>query len=106
MDVTMDQAQIWWLERPDSKRRPCLILTRSRTIPVLRDVMVAPISTRIHGLDTEVELGAADGVPRPSVANMQHVLTVPKSMLTRRVGVLAPGRWHEVCSAMSVAIGC
>lgn len=104
--MILDQGQIWWLEQPDDKRRPCLVLTRSRSIDVLHDVLVAPITTRRRGVPTEVELGAADGVPRPSVANTQLVATVPKSMLTRHIGRLAPGRWHEVCAAMRTAIGC
>jgi mRNA interferase MazF len=102
----MEQGQIWWLEQPDEKRRPCLVLTRDRSIGVLRDVLVAPVTTRVRGLPTEVELGAADGVPRSSVLNTQHVMTVPKSYLRRQLGALAPGRWHEVCEAMGIAIGC
>ena len=100
------QGDIWWLERPDSKRRPCLVLTRNRSIPVLAEVLVSPISTRERGLPSEVRLDARDGVFRPSVLNMQHVMSVPKAFLTRRIGQLAPGRWHEVCEAMRIAIGC
>jgi mRNA interferase MazF len=100
------QGDIWWLERPDSKRRPCLVLTRNGSIPVLAEVLVAPISTRERGLPSEVRLDARDGVSRPSVLNMQHVMAVPKALLTRRIGQLAPGRWHEVCEAMRIAIGC
>jgi mRNA interferase MazF len=104
--VTILQGQIWWLEQPNQKRRPAMVLTRNEALPVLIDVMVAPLTTRVRALPTEVALDAADGVPRPSVANVQHVLCVPKSMLTRRIGMLAPGRWHEVCTAMQAAIDC
>lgn len=103
---TIEQGAIWWLEQPDQKRRPCLVLSRPRSIPVMNDVLVAPVTTRIREIDTEVPLGRADGVPRPSVANLQYVVTVPKSMLTRSIGRVAPGRWHEVCEAMRIAIGC
>ena len=102
----VDRGEIWWLERSEEKRRPCLVLTRSRSIPVLTDVLVVPLTTRVRGLDTEVLLTAADGVPRPSAVNLQHVTSVPKSMLTRRIAQLPDGRWHEVCDAMRVAIGC
>jgi mRNA interferase MazF len=102
----VDHGEIWWLERPDEKRRPCLVLTRSRTIPVLRDVLVVPLTTRVRDLDTEVLLTVADGVPRPSAVNLQHITTVPKSMLTRRITQLPAERWPEVCTAMRVAIGC
>ena len=102
----IQQGEIWWLEQPDEKRRPCLVLSRDRTIPVLHDVLVAPITTTDRGLRTEVRLDDADGLSKPSVLNMQHVMSVPKSFLTARMGRLAPGRWHEVCQAMRVAIGC
>lgn len=104
--TAIEQGGIWWLEQPDQKRRPCLVLGRPASIPVLHDVLVAPVSTRVRGLHTEVRLGGADGVPRPSVANLQYVVAVPKSALTRPIGRLAPGRWHEVCEAMRIAIGC
>lgn len=104
--TAIEQGAIWWFEQPDQKRRPCLVLSRPRSIPVMHDVLVAPVSTRIRGLDTEVRLGGADGVPRPSVANLQYVAAVPKTALTRPIGRLAPGRWHEVCDAMRIAIGC
>ena len=102
----IEQGDIWWLEQPDSKRRPCLELSRNRSIPVLRDVLVAPVTTRERGLVTELRLDANDGLARPSVLNMQYVMAVPKSLLTRRIGQIAPGRWHEVCEAMRTAIGC
>lgn len=102
----IEQGAIWWLEHPDHKRRPCLVLSRPRSIPVMDDVLVAPVTTRFRELDTEVRLDAGDGVPHPSVANLQYVVTVPKSMLTRPIGRLAPGRWNEVCHAMRIAIGC
>ncbi len=102
----MRQGEIWWVEQPHQKRRPALVLTRNEVLPVLFDVMVAPVTTRIRGLPTEVELGSADGVPRPSVVNVQHIASVPTSMLTTRIGDLAPGRWHEVCAAVRAAIDC
>ena len=100
------QGAIWWLECPDDKRRPCLVLSRPSTIPVLDHVLVAPLTTRVRGLDTEVPVGVDEGVPRLSVVNLQHTTSVPKSMLTRPIGRLTAGRWHEVSAAMRVAIGC
>ncbi len=100
------QGSIWWLEQPGEKRRPCMVLTRDRSIPALRDVLVAPVTTRVRGLDTEVHLGSSEGVPRPSVANVQFSTTVAKTWLTRPIGQLERSRWHEVCEAMRVAIRC
>lgn len=102
----MEQGDILWLETPDRKPRPALVLTRSEAIPVLVDVMVAPITSRIRELPSEVVLGTADGVPRRCVANLQHVDLVPKSALQRQAGRLARGRWYEVCDAFRAAIAC
>lgn len=104
--TAVHQGEIWWVEQPDAKRRPALVLTRERSIALLHDVVVAPLTTVVRDIPTEVPLGPADGVPRPSVVDLQHVSTVPKSYLRRRVAVLPPSRWAEVCAAMRVAIGC
>lgn len=100
------QGDIWWIEQPDSSRRPALVLTRERSIDVLFDVLVAPLTTTIRDIPTEVHVGPADGVPRASAVDLQHVMTVPKSMLRTRAAVLPAHRWPDVCAAMRVAIGC
>ncbi len=100
------QGDIWWAEQPDEKPRPYLVLTRQRAIDAMQSVSVAPVTSRARGLDSEVLLGAADGIPRDCVANFDNVRSVRKSMLTTRAGKLAVGRWHEVCQAMRAAIDC
>lgn len=100
------QGDIWWVEQPGARRRPALVLTRERSIDLLFDVLVAPLTTTIREIPTEVQVGPADGVPRASVIDLQHVMTVPKSFLRQRVAVLPGARWPEVCAAMRVAIGC
>jgi len=102
----IQQGQIWWGELPNDKPRPYLVITRQRAIDRLTAVMVAPVTTRIRGLVSEVELTAADGMRRECVANLDNVKTIDKANLTRRIGVLAPGRWHEVCAALRAAIDC
>ena len=102
----IEQGEIWLGEQPTEKPRPYLILTRQRAIDALQSVSVAPITSRARGLASEVPLGNADGVPRDCVANFDNVRSIRKSLLTKRVGALAPGRWHEVCEAMRAAIDC
>lgn len=102
----MRRGQIWWLEHPEHQRRPALILTRDRSIGVLRDVLLAPLTTTIRGIPTEVLLTAQDGVPRECVIDLQHVTTVPKSYLGGRLGDLPATRWPEVCAALRDAIDC
>ncbi len=100
------RGEIWWGETPDAKGRPFLVLTRNEAIPVLRTVLVAPVTRTIRGIPTEVRLGSSEGLPAESVATMDGVLAFPKSMLTRRLGGLAPARRHELCDALWAAVDC
>ena len=100
------QGEIWWLEAENDKGRPCLVLTRDRAIGVLNAVLVAPVTRTVRGIRTEVDLGRLDGLPLACAATIDNTNVVPKSSLTRRVGVLAPGRWHEVCEAWRAAVDC
>jgi mRNA interferase MazF len=103
--VTISHGEIWWGEA-DSKGRPFLILTRVEAIPVLRTVLVAPITRTIRHIPTEVPVGISEGLPVASAATMDNVLAFPKSMLVRRMGTLAPERRHELGEALSAAIDC
>ncbi len=102
----MTQGEIWWADLPDEKGRPYLVLTRPRAIPVLHSVLVAPLTTRTRGVAAEVAVSRAEGMPTDCVASLDNVKTIRKSLLTRQVGALASGRWHEVCAAMRAAIDC
>lgn len=102
--MTIGQGEIWWGEADGSRGRPYLILTRDEAIPVLRTVLVAPVSRTIRDIPTEVSLGISEGLPVASVAAMDGVLTFPKSMLVRRIGALAPERLGELGQALAAAI--
>jgi mRNA interferase MazF len=90
---------------PD-KERPVLILTRSSAIPYLSRVSVAPITSTIRGVPSEVALGVEDGMRRPCVANLYNVVTVAQNVLGRRLAQLSAGRMREVCAALGFALGC
>jgi mRNA interferase MazF len=100
------QGEIWWGDQPDEKSRPYVVLTRDEAIPVVHSVLVAPLTRRQRGIATELKLDSRDGVPSESCATFDNVRTIRKSHLTRRVGELDAGRWHEVCAAMRAAIDC
>jgi mRNA interferase MazF len=100
------QGDIWWVDLPDEKSRPYLVLTRERAIPVLHSVLVAPITTRVRGLAAELPVSRLEGMSTDSVANFDNVKTIRKTYLTRRLGELGAGRWPEVCAAMRAAIDC
>jgi mRNA interferase MazF len=105
--VTIERGEVWWAETPDSsKGRPFLILTRNDAIPVLRAVLVAPVTRTIRRIPSEVPLGISEGLPVASAAVMDAVLAVPKSMLVRRMGALAPERHRELCEALAAAVDC
>jgi mRNA interferase MazF len=100
------RGEVWWGETPDDKGRPYLILTRDEAIPVLRTILVAPVTRRIRGIPTEVAIGPEEGLPTDGVASLDNVLTFPKAMLVRRVGALAPERRSEPCEALKAATDC
>jgi mRNA interferase MazF len=103
--VVIERGDVWWAETPDSsKGRPFLVLTRNEAIPVLRTLLVAPVSRTIRRIPTEVPLGISEGLPVASAATMDAVLALPKSMLVRRMGALAPERHRELCEALAAAV--
>ncbi len=104
--AVIQQGEIWWAEQPHEKARPYLVITRQRAIESMQSVSVAPVTSRVRGLASEISLGPADGVPQECVAIFDNVRSISKSLFTRRAGMLAPGRWHEVCDAMRAAIDC
>ncbi|MDP8957995.1 MAG: type II toxin-antitoxin system PemK/MazF family toxin, partial [Actinomycetota bacterium] len=63
-----------------------VVLTRDPLGRVLQSVIVGPVTSRVRGLHTEVELGADDGVRRRSVVNLDNLQLLPRSRLVRRVG--------------------
>ena len=70
------------------KARRVLVLTRELVRPHLNTVTVAPITTTVRGLSTEVPVDAANGLERPSVVSCDHVTTIPVSALGPRIGLL------------------
>ena len=107
MAERINRAEIWLFsfERPD-KRRPVLVLTRSEVIPLLHTVMVAPITSTIHGAPSEVLVGVDEGLKQDSAINLDHVQTVSKAALKRFVGTVGSRKMNEVCRALAVATGC
>ena len=90
---------------PD-KRRPVLVITRQDVIGLLHTVMVAPITSTIHGAPSEVIVGVDEGLKHASAVNLDHVQTVDQSKLMRRLGHLSGAKMRDVCKALAVASGC
>jgi mRNA interferase MazF len=91
---------------PPDKQRPVLVLTRDSAVSYLTRVTVAPISSTIRGVPSEVALGPDDGMKQPCAVNLHNVVTVSKEHLGRRVAQLDERRMREVCDALGFALGC
>jgi mRNA interferase MazF len=87
-------------------RRPVLVLSRGAVLPVLNRPLVAPLTTRVRGIPTELPLDEADGLPQPCVASLDNVQPLAAALLVERVTQLGPERMRQVCSALAIATGC
>lgn len=107
MSESPARGEVWWCELPEIGRRPVVVLTRDAAIPRLRRALVAPCTTTIRGLASEVVLDPVDDpVPRRCVVNLDSVESVSVAVLVSRLGRLADDRMREVCAAMGVAVDC
>ncbi len=101
------RGEVWlYTFSPPNKRRPVLVLSRDDALAVLRTVSVAPITSTIRGLPSEVLLGVEDGMKGACAVNLDHVQTVHRDDLHRHVATLGPGKPTQVCHALAVAFGC
>jgi mRNA interferase MazF len=101
------RGEVWWCELPDIGRRPVVVLSRDAAIPRLRRTLIAPCTTTIRGLASEVVLEQGDDpVPRRSAINLDSVESVSIAVLVERLGRLGDERMREVCAALDVATDC
>ena len=99
------EIRLYRFPEPD-KERPVLILTRGSAIPYLSRVTVAPITSTIRGVPSEVALGNEDGMRQSCAANLHNLMTVGQRGLGRRLAQLSSRRMREVCAAIAFALGC
>lgn len=101
------RAELWWCELPEIGRRPVVVLSRDAAIPRLRRALVAPCTTNIRGLPSEVVLQPGDDpVPQRSAVNLDSVESVSVGVLVQRLGALSGDRMGEICRALTVAVDC
>ena len=103
--VERGDIRLYRFPAPD-KQRPVLVLTRPSALGYLSRVTVAPITSAIRDVPSEVVLGAEDGMKQPCAVNLHNVVTVGRDALGRRVARLDARRMREVCSALAFALGC
>jgi mRNA interferase MazF len=94
----------WYTFKAPDKRRPVLILTRDSAIGLLNSVTIAPITSTIRSIPTEVVLTEADGLPSTCAANFDNVQTVPKINIGARIARLTAKRMQEAAAAVSFAL--
>jgi mRNA interferase MazF len=88
-------------------RRPVVVLSRDAAIPRLRRALVAPCTTTIRVLASEVVLDpGSDPVPRRSAVNLDSVESVSVAVLVSRLGRLADAQMRAICAALEVAVDC
>ena len=90
---------------PD-KQRPALVLTRDSAIGYLATATVAPITSTIRGVPSEVVLDEEDGMKAPCAVNLHNLVTLSQERLGRRVARVSETRMEEVCGALAFALGC
>jgi mRNA interferase MazF len=101
------RGEVWWCDLPEVGRRPVVVLSRDAVIPRHRRTLIAPCTTTIRGLASEVVLEPlVDPVPRLAAVNLDSVESVSLGVLVDRLGRLSDERMRQVCAALAVAVDC
>lgn len=101
------RGEVWWCEIAGIGRRPVIVLSRDAVIPRHKRALVAPCTTTVRGLASEVLLEPEDDpVPLRSAVNLDSVESVSVAVLVTRLGRLADARMREICAALAIAVDC
>ena len=103
--ISRGDVRLYQFSAPD-KRRPVVVLTRDSAVPYLSTVTVAPITTAIRGVPSEVLLTEDDGMKTHRAVNLHNVVTVTQNRLGKRVAQLSSLRMSEICAALRFSLGC
>jgi mRNA interferase MazF len=105
VSIARGDVRLYQFAKPD-KKRPVVVLTRNSAIGYLSTVTVAPITSTIRGVPSEVILKEEDGMKSPCAANLHNAVTVSQERLGRRVAQLSSMRMTEICAALRFSLGC
>ena len=95
----------WYRFKKPDKQRPVIILTRNSAIEFLGEVTVAPVTSIIRDMPTEVVLSTKDGMPRSCAVNLDHLQTVSRGKIGARLTTLKPERMEAIRKALLFALG-
>lgn len=100
------RGEVWLADLPGDKIRPVVVLTREPVIRYLHSVIVAPVTSTVRGIPTEVSLARDEGLLHDSVANFDNLQLVLRTRLVHPVGELSNAKLAEVCRALRFAVAC
>lgn len=100
------RGEVWLADLPGDKVRPVLVLTRDALIPHLHSVIVAPVTSTIRGIPSELPVSKEEGLMHESVINFDNLQLVLRSWLMRRIGALAGVKLNDACRALAQAVDC
>ncbi len=95
----------WYTFKAPDKKRPVLILTRNSILDVLGEVTIAPITSTIRHIPSEVILTPEDGLPETCAVNLDHVQTIAKTKVRPFIATLDDRRMEQVKAALLFALG-
>src|SRR5688572_14698561 len=95
----------WYRFAGPDKRRPVVVLTRDSALEFLGEVTIAPVTTTIRDIPSEVVLTTRDGMPRDCAVNLDHLQTVSRGRLEALITTLTPSRMAELRRALLFALG-
>jgi mRNA interferase MazF len=95
----------WYRFAAPDKRRPVVILTRDSVLEYLGEVTIAPLTSTVREIPSEVVLTRKDGLARDSAVNLDHVQTVSRSRIGALITTLSSERMREIRAALLFALG-
>ena len=102
----MKRGEIWWAElEPPAGRRPVLLLSLDEAYSVRDLVIVAPVTTTVRHIPSEVPLNLEDGLAKPCVINLDTITTIAKASLSDKLTTLSAERLRAVEVALHFALG-
>jgi len=101
----MRRGEVWWASLPQPiGRRPVLLLSRNTAYKVRASVTVGAITRTARGIPVEVPLDKSDGMPKVCVVNLDNILTIPKSTLSKQITALSKEKMAKVNKAIAFAL--
>ncbi len=103
--IARGDVRLYRFSRP-ARKRPVVVLTRNSAIAYLSSITVAPVTSTIRGVPSEVVLDEADGMKATCVVNLHNAITISQARLGTRVGQLSSVRMTEIGPALRFSLGC